>query len=363
MYDQDQEAWRATDVLTAQHSQTDLKEQKLHGWIVENVGGRDVVRFIRDGASGPEVFCDVNFASQSATSCSDPQDRSLNADELAQYHARALALANVKRRCSERYNTIALRDPENDGWLVWAMAATTNPKVIVTGGHYRFTISKDGKTIRQADALSRACMTSTMPDVKDATEDGYFVSELVALTPLEIHAFASLQYRIPIFVGTLDGKTWRIDQSEIRQIDSDAAGTDGFTARMFAGREENCQAILSKVIGGTTKYVTGPSLQVIEETERSKFHFDAPDGTRGSAVICVRLDIVPEPNDFEVVLAGYPLFISDKGANHTERMGVLEFKQGKFAFRVSQGDALTPDLQARVDARLTMFQNSVQQTK
>ncbi|HEY2445698.1 MAG TPA: hypothetical protein VGI20_08180 [Rhizomicrobium sp.] len=41
MYQQDQEAWKATDVLMAQHTETDLKAEKLHGWIVENIQGVD----------------------------------------------------------------------------------------------------------------------------------------------------------------------------------------------------------------------------------------------------------------------------------------------------------------------------------
>jgi hypothetical protein len=62
MYEQDQEAWKATDILRAKHSDDELKAGNLHGWIVDPFLDRDVVRFIHDGANGPEAFYDVTFA-------------------------------------------------------------------------------------------------------------------------------------------------------------------------------------------------------------------------------------------------------------------------------------------------------------
>ncbi|HEY2445699.1 MAG TPA: hypothetical protein VGI20_08185 [Rhizomicrobium sp.] len=183
----------------------------------------------------------------------------------------------MKLPCSDRYNTVALNDPQGDGWLVWAMAATNDPKAVVIGGHYRFTISKDGRNIQQGDALSRACMTLTRPALRDATEQGVFVSQLVALTPVETHLFASLEYKLPLFVGTLDGKTWKIDQGQVSEVESDAPGVDGFNARIHAGYEENCQSLLSKPTDGALKYFTGSSMKVIELTEHdNKFTLDTP---------------------------------------------------------------------------------------
>src|ERR1043166_7297882 len=162
MYRQDQETWKTTDLLLAKHSETELKAAKAHGWIVESLADRDVVRFVRDGANGPEAFYDVTFTNQSAPVLSDPQTRLLSADELSQYRARLLALGNVKERCSDTYNTIALKDPQNDRWIVWALAATkTDSDLIIIGGHFRFTISADGKTIVQKDALSKTCLRFT----------------------------------------------------------------------------------------------------------------------------------------------------------------------------------------------------------
>src|SRR5205823_4782966 len=66
MYEQDQEAWKATDILRAKLSDDQLKADKLHGWIADSFPDRDVVRFVRDGANGPEAYYDVIFPKNGA---------------------------------------------------------------------------------------------------------------------------------------------------------------------------------------------------------------------------------------------------------------------------------------------------------
>ena len=96
---------------------------------------------------------DVTFTAGRALTYSEPPSALLSGHELAQYNARTTALG-VDRLCAETLNTIALKDPQGDGWLVWAMAATTKSEDIIVGGHYRFTIK--GRKVRHSqDALSR----------------------------------------------------------------------------------------------------------------------------------------------------------------------------------------------------------------
>jgi hypothetical protein len=111
MYEQDQLAWKATDVLRAAQSDNELRALKMHGWIVDKNGVSDVVRFIHDGANGPEALCDVDFTDGKPSGCNKPSTIALSPDKLGQYKAHLLALANVQRPCSERYNTIALKRP------------------------------------------------------------------------------------------------------------------------------------------------------------------------------------------------------------------------------------------------------------
>ena len=95
MYEQDQEAWKATDMLRAKLSDDQLKSDKLDGWIVDSFADRDVVRFVHAGPNGPEAYYDVAFSKNGgAPALSAPASGALTADESAQYAARDLALKN-----------------------------------------------------------------------------------------------------------------------------------------------------------------------------------------------------------------------------------------------------------------------------
>jgi len=361
MYRLDQEAWKATDILEAAHRRDELVAQKMHGWIVVSRPDGDVVRFVHEGENGPELFYDVTFSKAGAPMLSIPADRTLGGEERAMYDARTLALETGGLGCSKSYNTVVLKDPERDGWLVWVMAATTDPNAIVIGGHVRFTISSDGKKVVQKDALSRSCLILQKGAVPAGSqESGAFVSQLVSLTPVETHVFASLAYHTNLFVGTLDGKTWKVDGDQISEVQPDSPGAEGFVARTQAAHDEICRSILSKPIDGTTKFLIGSEVKVIEGTEHSdKFAVAAPEGATVVGVSCGRLDVVPEPNDYKVLLAGYDLFLIDKGEGHPKRSGKLELKDGKVSFQITSGDPATPELQRRIDARLVQLQASI----
>ena len=361
MYAQDQEAWKATDLLRAKHSDDELKAAKMHGWIVEPSSGGEVVRFIRDGESGPEAYYDVTFTKDAVPAVSEPSSRALSASELAQYNARLLALRNIDRPCSDHYNTVALKDLSGDGWLVWAVASTTDPGAIVIGGHYRFTISADGQTIRQKDALSRGCLTLNRNSAaRGAAEVGLFMNHIVSLTPVETHVFASLNYKVPLHVGTADGAAWKVDRGHVSAVTMDMPGLDGFAARAIAANEEQCHLILTKPVDGTPKFFVGGEVKVINPTERGeKYLVDAPEGFSISGIACRRNDIVPAPNDYKVLLAGYALDIGDKGAGHPDRMATLQLKDGRVDFSITHGDPLSGDLDAKVKARLKDFEQKL----
>jgi hypothetical protein len=64
---------------------------------------------------------------------------------------------------------------------------------------------------------------------------------------------------------------------------------------------------------------------------------------------------VPAPNDYKVVESGLSLNIGDKGDGHPNRMGKLERIDGKFSFKIAEGEPLTDELAARVQKRLDAF--------
>jgi hypothetical protein len=368
IYTQDQFAWKATDIARAQRGgDRGMRRDGMKGWITESAGGKDIVRMIRVGRGGPEALYDVTFVQGSEPVFSTPTDRTLTADEIAQYNARMLALNNIKNSCSDRYNTVALKDPESDGWLVWALASTTDPNILQIGGHYRFTISADGRSIRSTDALFRGCLqidkreqARAMAQDKDLVPFGAMVSHLVSLTPVETHAFASLTYQTVIHVGTPDGYAWRIDGGRITRVEEDSPDADGFAARTLAGMDENCVATVSNPNQIPRRYFnTKGAFKLILMMEREpSLSLKLEPGFELVQVICIRRSIVPSPNDYKVVIGGTKLLVSDVGEGHSKRDSVLQRVDGKFQFEIKEGEPLTDDLRVRVDTRLKAFENA-----
>ena len=122
-------------------------------------------------------------------------------------------------RCAQRYNAVVLKDPDSDDWLVWLLASTTDPNSLILTGHCRFRISADGHSLLRRDQLSATCITS---DRREAARDGQLnalvVSHIVSPLPVETHVFASLLYRLPIYVVTVGNDTiWAVEGAKVRR--------------------------------------------------------------------------------------------------------------------------------------------------
>lgn len=359
IYEQDQLALKATGVLAAKYAQVELRKAGLQRWITGRAGADPLVRFIRVGDKGPEALYDVRFPAGGEPVLSTPADRTLTSEEAAQYEARELALKTAANKCSPIYNTVALKDPAGDGWLVWALAATTDPDPIIVGGHIRFTISADGKTVQARDDLSKGCNTFSKSEVwaSGGRVVGLFLSHIVSLAPVETHLFTSLTYKIVMYIGTLDGVAWKLGAGHIAIVDMDSAGADGFAARALAGFAEECTIIASKIGEDPPRYSAVGELRVILSTEDpGPFRLQIPGGYKANSVVCRRLDIVPAPYDYKVLEAGYPLYVGDVGIGHPFRMAALEMSDGKFRYRLENGPPLTAEQSARVGKRLDAFQ-------
>ncbi len=217
---QDRAAWRATDVLLAHiDGQTD---HGLIGWIVVEQGDAQLVRFLSGDPAAPlpgyDILVDKNGDAGPAIKS---KDAALPDDQVAHYLARNLATANIgDLRCSANFNTVVLDDPDSDGWLVWLLAATTDANIVPMGGHYRFHVSADGRTLKKREQLSGGCLNM---DRRQAGQDGQpaalFSTVLVASQPLEVHVFLSLLNRLPIVIGTGD-KIWAVEGALIQEIDT-----------------------------------------------------------------------------------------------------------------------------------------------
>lgn len=208
IYDMDRFAWVGTDALLETVPQDRLAG--LIGWIVVERDGAHIVRFGQGAMDAPTPFYDVTFRGEAEPVVSRGQGR-FSDEEQAMFRAVALARGGVTQPCSNRYNSVILPDPDGDGWLVWMFAATTEPGVVPVGGHYRFTVAADGRTIEQADRLSRSCLTMDRPPSAAALG----VSHIVSDKPVEAHVFLSLSHGLPLFVIIPDGEMWQVNGDEI----------------------------------------------------------------------------------------------------------------------------------------------------
>jgi hypothetical protein len=225
MYVQDQAVWHATDALMALHPQAEMMKEKVGGWIVESQPEATLVRFIRQSDNGTEAAYDIRYPAgadytHDKPEVTEPQDRHLSDAEKAQFSARTLALKSITQRCGDNYNTIVLKDPESDGWLAWALAATTNPNLVMAGGHHRLTVSADGTKVIHMDALSRSCAVMEKSSAPNGSKvAALMTTQLVSNLPVETFVFLSLENRIPIVVMTPDRSVWGVTDGKIAKLD------------------------------------------------------------------------------------------------------------------------------------------------
>lgn len=233
MAEQAQQASAADDLLAARGH--DPEKDGIRGWIFEPAPGKNRMRFVHDSAHGLEAAYDVVFTTTAEPKFVVPAQHSLDPGELAQFRARQLAAARIEKPCSGVYNTLAVKDPESNGWLVWALATTSEPGGVAVGGHYRFTISADGQTVLRRDALSLSCIVAVKP--REAASDDpapgspsgrpaapppEVVTHLVSDTPVETHVFVSLLYNMRLIVEIPDRSLWQVDRGHIQKLKSAA---------------------------------------------------------------------------------------------------------------------------------------------
>jgi len=220
LFIQDRAASRATDVLLARLG--GKNPDGLIGWIVVERGRDQLVRFLTGSPQAPKSGYDILVDRNGRPGAViETVGADLPEDQLARFNARNTAADNIGAlRCAARYNSVVLKDPDSDGWLVWLLAATTEPNKILLTGHYRFHVSADGHTVEKREQLSNSCLDM---DRRQAVQNGQTVglvtSIVVAPQPLEIHVFQSLLNRLPIYVmAVATEKLWSVDGARIRDV-------------------------------------------------------------------------------------------------------------------------------------------------
>lgn len=218
IYEQDRFAWVGTDALLAA-----VPEEQLAGtigWIVVERDGANVVRFGRGSMDAPQPSFDITFRGDAEPVVTEASG-AFAEDELAMFRAVAVGRGGITQACSNRYNSIVLPDPDGEGWLVGMLAATTDPNQIPVGGHYRFTVSQDGRTIEQTDRLSRGCNMMPVDRSQGRQPAGLMMTQLVDDIPVETFVFLSLSHGIPFYVMPPDRRIWAVEGDQMSIVETD----------------------------------------------------------------------------------------------------------------------------------------------
>lgn len=73
-----------------------------------------------------------------------------------------------------------------------------------------------------------------------------------------------------------------------------------------------------------------------------QFHLNRPGNMEIGSILCVRTTPVPAPHDYEILLDGFPLYISSgEGDDHT--LTLLEIADHQFRIRIIEGSLSTAE--------------------
>ncbi|MFO0590055.1 MAG: hypothetical protein U0441_21115 [Polyangiaceae bacterium] len=211
IFRQDGWAAQATDRLVQEHILS--QDDRLRGWVVTHEGEGGTVHFV--GAEGPELAVLYRVIFQTPLAANERLERvgtptPLAAALSAQFKAREAALHSPFKRFTRDVNTVALSAAliGKEGWLVYLLAATSDPAEMLLGGHTRCHVSEDGQRVLSVEPLSASILRMPIDARLEA------VTHTITAWPLETHVFASLLYRRPIPVVTQLG-LWDVNGSII----------------------------------------------------------------------------------------------------------------------------------------------------
>lgn len=216
LYRSDQYAAEATDILL---DAVDLADYpNFVGWI--GYEGKHVftVSFYEKTEDEVSLVADVHFYDFGASSLDLNPERIISERELSMLNARMAALEVGTSSCSNRFNTVVMPATEDDdAWLVYVLAATTNPDAIVVGGHSRVRVDKESAEVLGVESLSNSCLTIDKSLAKKSGSEtaAVVVTHRVTPMPVPVHPFLSLLHEQPVIVISERGR-WVVAGHNIR---------------------------------------------------------------------------------------------------------------------------------------------------
>jgi hypothetical protein len=219
-------ASKATDILLSKR--VDVGPHTVKGWIVTSDDKGYLVRFINEINKELRPVFDVRLSNEGQETFHDKDLPPLSDEQKAMFLARQNALKSAPLYCSDRYNTVVLRNPDSDGWIVYVLAATTDSNIVVVGGHSCVSVSQNGRKAISVTPLSKSCLAvdkSKKPKQAPSTVFPFalVVSHLISDTPSEIHVYLNYLHGDDIYVVTKT-RFWKISEGKISILDPQSLG-------------------------------------------------------------------------------------------------------------------------------------------
>jgi hypothetical protein len=120
------------------------------------------------------------------------------------------------------YDYVVLDNPDGSGFLVYALGQGGRPSDTVVHGHFRVTVSADGRKAERVDALAHSIFVDTKesPVVENYKKVAFSMGQPLGTRPVETLVYASNHMKMPIAVATPNGVVWWIEKGKITKAKS-----------------------------------------------------------------------------------------------------------------------------------------------
>lgn len=224
IYAYDQAAWHGTDDMVAKLPDY---QERVGGWIVDGPAEAPELIFFDKAGVRPVYaarFRDGRLVSGEIAG-SDAGELSATRRRLIVARKAALVAleASDSRGCSEAPMNSVVLPPTSPGepTLVYVLTPQRVMDAFPFGGHFLVPVDSSGRAgpIRR---FTKTCVEISLADAdKGKKLAALGIMHLLDPVPTEVHVFTSLAARMPVTVGTNDGRTWWVDGTAIRLIGKD----------------------------------------------------------------------------------------------------------------------------------------------
>jgi hypothetical protein len=222
IYAYDQAAWHGTDDLVAKLPDY---QSRVGGWIVDGPAEAPELVFFDKAGTRPVYVARFRDGELVSSQVFGADAGELSASRRKLIAAREAALAALGKskvkRCSKAAMNSVVLPPAAPGepTLVYFLEPQRVMDAIPFGGHYLFPVDPSGR-VGAMRRFTKTCIEISRVSVGNEGEElvSLLITHLLDRVPTEIHVFSSLAARLPVWVGTRDGRIWQVDGTAIRLI-------------------------------------------------------------------------------------------------------------------------------------------------